>query len=44
LAADLQTMVLGRRLEDNAHILLRFDDHADILLARQGGGADPLVL
>jgi hypothetical protein len=40
LAADLQTMVLARRLEDNAHILLPFDDHADILVARQGG-AEP---
>jgi predicted dehydrogenase len=28
LAADLQTMVPGRRLEDNAHILLRFDNGA----------------
>jgi predicted dehydrogenase len=28
LAADLQTMVAGRRLEDNAHILLRFDNGA----------------
>jgi predicted dehydrogenase len=28
LAADLQTMVPGRRLEDNAHILLRYDNGA----------------
>jgi predicted dehydrogenase len=28
LAADLQTMVPGRRLEDNAHILMRFDNGA----------------
>jgi predicted dehydrogenase len=28
LAADLQTMVPGRRLEDNAHILLRYDTGA----------------
>jgi predicted dehydrogenase len=28
LTADLQTMVSGRRLEDNAHILLRFDNGA----------------
>ena len=28
LASDLQTMVPGRRLEDNAHILLRFDNGA----------------
>jgi predicted dehydrogenase len=26
LAADLQTMVPGRRLEDNAHLLLRYDN------------------
>ncbi|MGC2579945.1 MAG: Gfo/Idh/MocA family oxidoreductase, partial [Terrimicrobiaceae bacterium] len=28
LTADLQTMVSGRRLEDNAHILLRYDNGA----------------
>ena len=28
LAADLQTIVPGRRLEDNAHILLRYDNGA----------------
>ena len=28
LAADLQTMVPGRRLEDNAHIQLRYDNGA----------------
>jgi predicted dehydrogenase len=28
LVADLQTMVPGRRLEDNAHILLRYDNGA----------------
>lgn len=28
LAADVQTMVPGRRLEDNAHILLRYDNGA----------------
>jgi predicted dehydrogenase len=28
VAADLQTMVPGRRLEDNAHILLRYDNGA----------------
>ena len=28
IAADLQTMVPGRRLEDNAHILLRYDNGA----------------
>ena len=28
LAADLQTMVPGRRLKDNAHILLRYDNGA----------------
>jgi predicted dehydrogenase len=28
LAADLQSMVPGRRLEDNAHILLRYDNGA----------------
>jgi predicted dehydrogenase len=28
LAADLQSMVPGRRLEDNAHILLRYDNRA----------------
>ena len=28
LAANLQTMVPGRRLEDNAHILLRYDNGA----------------
>ena len=28
LTADLQTMVSGRRLEDNAHILLRYDNDA----------------
>ena len=28
LASDLQTMVPGRRLEDNAHILLRYDNGA----------------
>jgi predicted dehydrogenase len=28
LAADLQTMVPGRRLEDNAHILSRYDNGA----------------
>jgi predicted dehydrogenase len=28
LASDLQTMVPGRRLEDNAHLLLRYDNGA----------------
>ena len=28
LAANLQTMVLGRRLDDNAHILLRYENGA----------------
>ncbi len=32
LSADLQTFVAGRRLDDNAHILLRFDSGARGLL------------
>ena len=39
LAANLQTMVPGRRLEDNAHILLRYDNGARGRDVGFGGGS-----